>query len=135
MHRPSATELTPQALRQFGLMFAGLLSGLFGLLLPLVFGYGLPLWPWLVAVGLVPWAMLHPHSLIYLYRPWMAFGAVMAIINTHLLLGLVFFLLITPMGLIRRLFRQSSIHGLDATRSSYREPSTAPPADHMEHPY
>jgi hypothetical protein len=124
-----------KALREFGFVSAALVVGLFGLLLPWLFDHGWPRWPWLVGASLATWAAVHPSSLFLLYRPWMKFGEVMGWINSRILLGLVFYLLITPTGLARRLFGQSAIRNTEVNTASYRVPSRTPPKEHMERPY
>lgn len=95
-----------RALRHFGLLMAAVLTVLFGLLLPLLFGAAvLPRWPWLAAGIFVLAALAYPPCLGPVYAVWMRFGQVMSVINTYLILGLVFFLLITPIGLAMRLLR------------------------------
>ena len=45
------------------------------------------------------WTFLQPA-----YRLWLKFGKILAIINSTLLLTLFYFVVITPVGLIRKLF-------------------------------
>ena len=71
-----------------------------------------PLWPltapnlyWLGGAG--AWlaaALVYPKMLAPLYRGWMAFGHVLGWINARIILGLVFFVVVMPTGLIMRLF-------------------------------
>jgi NADH:ubiquinone oxidoreductase subunit 5 (subunit L)/multisubunit Na+/H+ antiporter MnhA subunit len=49
-------------------------------------------------------SLLHP-----VYRGWMRVGEVLGWINTRILLTLVFFLVVTPIGLLMRLFGRSPI--------------------------
>ena len=88
--------------RQFGLLFAAVF------LLVAIW----PLWPihvpnlyWLAGAG--AWlaaALIYPKGLAPLYRLWMAFGHVLGWINARIILGLVFFVVVMPIGLIMRLF-------------------------------
>ncbi|HYC59063.1 MAG TPA: SxtJ family membrane protein [Thermoanaerobaculia bacterium] len=47
-------------------------------------------------------SLLHP-----VYRGWMRFGEALGWINTRVILTLVFFLVVTPIGLLMRLFGRS----------------------------
>ena len=70
-----------------------------------------PLWPlhapkvhWLAGAG--AWAALAlicPRLLSPLYKAWMAFGHVLGWINARIILGVVFFVVVTPIGLVMRL--------------------------------
>ena len=50
-------------LRKFGLVTGAIVAGLFGLILPWVFEYAWPLWPWIFAG--IAWigGLVHPDSL------------------------------------------------------------------------
>ena len=48
-------------------------------------------------------AAASPMTLLPLYRLWVKFAMAMAWVNTRLLLALVFYLIITPIGLVMRL--------------------------------
>ena len=43
-----------------------------------------------------------PRALGLVYRPWMKLAAVMGWVNTRILLGLMFYLVFTPIALVRR---------------------------------
>ena len=128
-------ELSRKQLREFGLVSGAIVIVLFGLLIPWLFSNTLPRWPWVVAGVLTLWALAVPNTLIYLYRPWMKFGAVVGFINTRILLGIVFYIMITPIGLVRKAFGGSSIKGADKKENSYRVNSEKPDNKHMENPY
>jgi len=130
-HRVTIAEL-----RSFGFIFAGMAALLFGLILPWLVGRGWPGWPWYLGgvVGLLALAL--PVALYPLYRIWMAFGAVMGWINTRILLGLLFFVILLPIGLIMKLVARDPMRRrLDPDLASYRVVRSAPARDHMEKPY
>ncbi|MDP9193482.1 MAG: SxtJ family membrane protein [Acidobacteriota bacterium] len=58
----------------------------------------------LLLLAAVAPSLLHP-----VYRGWMRVGEVLGWINTRILLTLVFFLVVTPIGLLMRLFGRSPI--------------------------
>jgi len=108
LHRPE---------RQFGLLFAGVFA--------LVAFW--PLWPpalpnlwWLAGAG--AWlaaALLVPQRLRPLYRGWMAFGHALGWINSRILLGIVFFLLVTPIGLALRALGKDPLHRRRSATENY----------------
>jgi carbamoyltransferase len=122
--------------RRFGLL-AALWVGLFGVLLPWwldrsPWGW----WPSWLAALLALTALLMPQRLRPLHAVARRVGKVLAEANTWLLLGLVFFLMVTPLAFLSRLV------GRDALRlrwarghGSYREVSRQRARDHLEHPY
>ena len=97
MTRPSGTEL-----RKFGFVVGGILFVI--AVWPLaVRGAGIRWWLVALAVALVGTAAVAPAALGPVYRAWMRVGEVLGRINTTILLGLTFFLVVTPIGLLRRL--------------------------------
>ena len=131
-------------LRKFGLMFGLILVLLFGLLIPLVrhgIGPGMsfaawPVWPWLTGAVVGAWALLHPRSLTLLHGPWMKFAQVAQWVNTRIIMLLMFYCMILPIGLLLKLFGKDSLNlKFDAKLDSYRIRQTAQEKDHMEKPY
>jgi hypothetical protein len=92
---------TPKEVRKFGLMFSGIC-----VLLVLFMVYkGSEHWPWaavgsafFLITGLVGYPILRP-----IYIGWMKFAFALGWLNTRILLGLFFYLIITPTGLVMRL--------------------------------
>ena len=93
--------------RQFGFLFAAVFA---------IVAFW-PLWPlrapnlyWLAGAG--AWlaaALIYPKMLAPLCKAWMAFGHALGWLNTRVILGIVFFLLVTPIGLIMRLLGKDSL--------------------------
>lgn len=110
---------------------------LFGIFLPLLFRHWpSPVWPWILGAVLWIWALLIPTSLQPVYLVWMKLGQVLNWINTRLILGVVFFLLILPMGLLRRFFGSDTMRRKsDPHQTTFRVPSTPQPKTSMEKPY
>ncbi|MBF0311333.1 MAG: hypothetical protein HQL56_17595 [Magnetococcales bacterium] len=113
--------------RSFGLVFAAVfvLVGLF----PLWHGMD-PRWWALAGSGLFLGAALaFPRQLAPLNRLWTRFGALLHRLTTPLILGVIFFLVVTPIGLIMRLFGKNPLAlQVDRTATSYwilRKPPVA----------
>lgn len=122
-HQPTAAEL-----RKFGILFA-LLACAGGLAM---LWKGTASW-WVLLVlsgfflltGLVLQQVLRP-----LYTAWMRFAYVLGWINTRILLGLVFFLVMTPAGIVFRLFGKKLLEtGADPKAETYWKPKSREPYD------
>lgn len=95
------SEATPKQLRSFGLLVGGIFAVIS--LWPLVWhGEGLRIWAIIVAGALAVPAVVVPKSLKLIYRGWMAIGDVLGWINTRIILGIVFYGVVTPIGTYRR---------------------------------
>jgi len=129
--------LNNAGLRKFGLTTGVIVVILFALFFPWIFDMsGMPLWPWIVAVLLWVPAMLIPWVLRPVYTTWMKIGHAIGWVNTRIILGVLFFALVFPMGLIMRLFGKDPMSKkLDNTASSYRVKSVSEPKDRLEKPF
>lgn len=134
MHHP-APELDRAGLRKFGLVTGAMFVLMFGLVLPWLFGLHFPRWPWWLAAALALPALLWPPALGPVYRGWMRAAGVLGRFNTALVLGLMFFVVLTPIGLLRRAFGRDPMQRRIGGVPSYREASTPRNPKSLERPY
>lgn len=129
-------ELDAAGLRRFALVTGAIVLVLFGGLLPWAFGFAWPAWPWILAGVLGAWGLVAPASLRPVYRGWMRFGLLMNRVTTPLILGLLFFAIITPVALFMKLIRRDTMaRKLASGETSYRVASTKQAREKMERPY
>ena len=124
-----------KGLREFGLITGALLVGLFGVLSPWLFHLRFPIWPWIIASILWGLALLVPMGLKSIYYGWMFIALIIGWINTRILLALVFYLIITPMGLIMRLLGKQPMRKFPSSVTSYRQLTPNRSSQHLEHPF
>jgi Saxitoxin biosynthesis operon protein SxtJ len=129
-HAPTSKEL-----RQFGLV-VGTVFTVIGLW-PLVFrGEPFRLWALIVGGLLLLFGAVLPSVLAPIHRGWMWVGQVLGWINTRILLGIVFYGLVTPIGLGMRLMGKDPMRkrGSDAA-TTYRVVRTPRPRAHMKYQF
>lgn len=132
----SIPELDRKGLRDFGLLSGAIVAVLFGLLLPWLMERAYPMWPWIASAVLAGWSLAAAATLRPVYRVWMRFGLVMSKILIPVLMSLVFFLVVTPLGILRRVFAGDSLSKRrDPSLSSYRSASEKRNADDMKRPF
>ena len=124
-----------RGLRNFALISSGIIAVLFGLLLPWLRSHAFPSWPWVVAGVLGGSGLFVPAVLGPVYRVWMRFGHVMGAINNRLIMGLLFFAIITPIGFVMRLFGWNPMRLGLTEGNSYRVTKPTKPPQHMEKPF
>ncbi len=124
-----------KGLREFGLITGGLFVGLFGLFFPWLLSVDFPIWPWCVAGVLWIWALLIPNSLKWVYKPWMLFAGGLGWINTRIILAIVFFVLMMPIGLLMRLLGKNPMHPKLSQSDSFRIITHTRAPKEMEHPF
>jgi Saxitoxin biosynthesis operon protein SxtJ len=118
-------------LRHFGYLVGGIF-GVIGLW-PLLWRQEHPRWWALVlTVALVVPALTAPRVLAPAYRAWMALGEALAWINTRIILGVVFYGVVTPIGLVMRLVGHDPMRRRrEHTGESYRVRCVPRPVTHM----
>lgn len=136
----SAMEAIPEldrgGLRRFGLTTGAIVVVLFGVLVPWLLGRGLPIWPWALAGVLAVWSLTAPGSLRPVYRGWMRFGLVMSKVMIPLIMGFVYYLVVTPLGLLRRgLAKDEFTKQWDSSLTTYRLPKTRGKPDDLKRPF
>lgn len=118
-------------LRNFGVIVGGVFS-LIGVWPAIRYGEGMRLWAIVLGAVLIPLGLVMPATLAPLFKIWMKVGHVMGWINTRIILGVLYFGLITPMGLVMRLFGWDSMRrALSRDVESYRVVRQARPRSHM----
>jgi hypothetical protein len=110
--------------RSFGLVFAAVFLAIG--LWPLVRGGTLRAWAPAVAVAFLVAALARPSLLAPLNRLWTRFGLLLGKVTTPIVMGILFYLVVTPTGLLMRLFGKDPLRlSRDPEAGSYwiqREP-------------
>jgi saxitoxin biosynthesis operon SxtJ-like protein len=120
--------------RVFGLVFAVVFAIV--ALVPLL-SHGSPrVWALIVAGAFLLVALLLPAALAPLNRLWGRFGLLLHKVTSPLVLGFLFFLVITPMGMLMRLFGKDPLRlRRDAESKSYwieRKPAGPAPESFVD---
>ena len=127
-------DVSEKDLRKFGVGLAVLLPLLFYGLLPWIFGFDRAIWPWIAGAGVLAVALAFPVGLKPVYRTLMWIALPLGRFNSWLLLSLVYFVMVVPMGLIMRLLGKDPIpKRFDSSVSTYRRKSSEPTS--MEVPF
>lgn len=122
--------------RVFGLV----MTGFFALvaLSPLLRGGSVRVWALLLSGMFLAAALIYPRSLTLLNKWWMRFGLLLSKIVSPIAMGIVFFGVMTPFGLVMRWLGKSSIPmHFDRDAKTYwitRQPS-GPDPQGMKHPF
>jgi hypothetical protein len=121
--------------RSFGLLVGGIF-GLIGLWPALFRDQNPRLWAILLAGLLILPAAVVPRSLAPVHRIWMAAGEILGWINTRIILGVVFYGLLTPIGLAMRLLGKDPLgRRFDPKAETYRVTRQPRSGSHMTRQY
>src|SRR5438105_3073748 len=105
--------------RQFGFMMAGLLAGLGGWWLYRGKHGVLPFILVSLSGGLVVLTIWLPSALVLPTRLWMSLAALMSFVMTPVILAVVYFGLITPIAVVKRLFGWDPLRRRASPSASY----------------
>jgi hypothetical protein len=126
---------TPRILRQFAQVLAGGVTILF-FVLPAWRHGEFRIWPPALAFLVLAVGFLRPLWLAVPYRAWMRFGLAMGWINSRVILGILFFGVLTPTALVLKLMGKDLLQlRIDPRAGSYRKPSKSRPSADMEQPF
>lgn len=128
--------LDKTGLRNFGLTTGTIVAGLFGLLIPWLFNFNYPYWPWVLSGFLWVIAVLFPSGLQPIYKSWMTIGLILGWVNTRIILAILFYLVFFPTGFVMRIFgKDPMLRKMNRDLKSYRRPSTYRHKNQVEKPY
>ncbi len=131
-----ATKESLKELRQFAVST--------GIFVAIIFGWFIP---WLSEDAIhtrvlvfsalwMTWGVLLPKTLSFFYNGWMRFGLMMSKLTTPLILTIIYCLLITPLGLIMRVFGHDPLNRKrDSLADTYKQQSVVSTKNDLEKPF
>lgn len=124
------------ALRIFGLVSGATILVLFGLVLPWLLKRPYPVWPWVPGGLLAVSALVLPNALRVIHGPWMRVALLLNRLTVPIIAGAVFFLVISPIGWIRRIAGSDPMaRRFDRGAPTYRVQSRVSSPGNMERPF
>ena len=108
-------------LREFAILFGFGFPLFFGLLIPLISNHEIRLWTFFLGILFLILGCIKPYLLYYPYKFWMKIGYLLGWVNSHLVLGLVFFVVLMPIAFVMRFFGYDPLRKKKNNHNSYRE--------------
>ncbi|MCF6191357.1 MAG: SxtJ family membrane protein [Cocleimonas sp.] len=135
----NTAEVTTSDLRKFGFIMGGMFALIFGLIFPWLgdkTSETWPLWPFIVMAIFWLISIAAPQILRPVNDIWIKIGNVLGFINSRIILGVMFFVMIFPIGMLLRLFGKDSMNRkLDKNADTYRKISKVRNKEHLEKPF
>ena len=117
-------NISKKTLKEFGLLIGICFPVLIGWALPVLFAHSFRIWTIWISIPSLVFAIARPRWLYYPYLAWMKLGDMMGWLNSRLILGLVFLLVLLPLALIMRIFGHDPLKVKKTDQKSYREIKT-----------
>lgn len=114
-------DASKKKLRRFGFLIGFGFPILIGWILPAIGGHIFRNWTLWIGIPSLLVGILKPNWLKYPYLGWMKLGNILGFINSKLILGLVFILVLLPISLIMKLFKYDPLKLRKVNLKSYKE--------------
>ena len=98
-------KIPRKILLEFGLLISIGFPLFIGFLFPLLTGHNFRIWTLWISVLSLVLALSSPKLLYFPYKIWMKIGFILGWINSHIILGVVFFCVLFPISLIMKIFK------------------------------
>ena len=113
--------ISKKQLREFGLLIGFGFPLLIGWLIPALTGHGFRAWTlWVGFLGLLI-GLTSPCLLYYPYKFWMKLGVILGWVNSRIILGLVFIIVLLPISFVMRLIGYDPLRIKKKGEKTYRE--------------
>ena len=113
--------ISKKQLREFGLLIGFGFPLLIGWLIPALTGHGLREWTlWVGLIGLII-GLTSPRLLYYPYKFWMKLGLILGWVNSRIILGLVYMIVLIPIAFVMCIIRYDPLRTKRKGEKTYRE--------------
>lgn len=121
MASDSPSSPSRRQLREFGLLIGTVFPVLLGWLLPALHGHPFRAWTLWIGIPALVLGLIWPRALARPYQGWMALGHALGWVNSHLILGVVFLVVMQPIALVMRAMGYDPLKLKRSNEHSYRQ--------------
>ena len=122
-------KISRKQLREFGFVLGFGIPIFIGWLVPMISGHEFRFWTiWIGSISFIL-GFIFPQSLKIPFKIWMAVGHILGLINSHLILGIIFFIMLQPISIIMKFFGYDPLRKRKNNEVSYKEYRTNPKID------
>lgn len=108
-------------LRDFGFLLGLGFPFIIGFLIPLLTGHSFRVWTVYIGGPSLFLGIIKPKLLFWPYKFWMGLGHFLGAINSKIILGLVFLLVLQPIALIMKIIGYDPLRKKRKNKKTYRE--------------
>ena len=115
------SQISNKKLRDFGLLVGFIFPILIGWIIPSLSGHIFRIWTLWIGLPLLILSFLSPRLLFYPYKIWMKIGYFLGWINSRIILGILFLLILLPIALIMKIFNYDPLKLKKSSNKTYKE--------------
>ena len=113
-------KTSDKQLRDFGKIVGLGLPIFVGFIIPFLTGHSFAIWTIFVGLIIFTVGIIKPSLLFFPYKYWMLIGNLLGWINSRLILGLVFILVLQPISILMKIFRYDPLKLKKSNVKSYK---------------
>ena len=114
-------NISKKQLREFGFLIGFGFPIIIGWLIPAISGHLFRTWSLWIGFPALILGILKPSLLSFPYRGWMAIGLALGWVNSRLILGLVYLIILLPIAVFMKIFGYNPLRKNKNNQTSYRE--------------
>ena len=114
-------RIPKKQLREFGFLLGFGFPIIIGWLIPAISGHHFRTWSLWIGFPALILGLLKPNLLFYPYKGWMLLGLALGWINSRLILGLVYVIILQPIAILMKIFGYDPLRSKKSNQTSYRE--------------
>ena len=113
-------NISNKKLKEFGYLIGFGFPTILGWLIPSLWGHTFKGWTLIIGIVFLILAFLKPRILFYPYKVWMLFGHILGWINSRIILGVVYIIVLIPTALIMRSIGYDPLQQKKESKLSYK---------------
>ena len=114
-------ETSKKQLREFGLLLGIGFPFIVSWIMHSTGGHTFRVWSLCIGISIFILGIIKPNLLFYPYKIWMRIGIALGWINSRIILGLIFLLIVQPIALIMKIFSHDPLRRSKTNTKTYRE--------------
>ena len=115
-------KISDKELTKFGLLIGLIFVFIIGLIFPTIMGYTFRKWTLIPGLPLIILSLLRPAILKLPYKLWMKLGFLLGWINSRLILGIIFIIVVQPIAIFMKILGYDPLKKkFDYNKETYRE--------------
>ena len=114
-------KISKKQLRDFGFLIGFGFPLIIGWLIPAIGGHSFRGWTLYISIPILILGILRPLLLLKFYKFWIRLGYLLGWVNSRIILGLIFILVLQPIALFMKLFSYDPLRKKKNNNVTYRE--------------
>jgi len=115
------SKTSTKTYKQFGFIVGILFPLIIGFIIPFFTGHDFRVWTLFIGIALIIFSIFAPNKLRNIYNFWMSIGNILGFVNSRIILGSIFILVLMPIGLFMKIFGYDPLRRKKNKENTYRE--------------